>query len=286
MQPFDTACLLVTCRDRPGLIAAITAYIAEHAGNIVRADQHTDHDTGEFFMRVEVTRDSLRSGREAFATGLAQVAEPLGMQCRLEWADRPKRVALLVSREDHCLSDLLWRWKAGELPCEVAMVVSNHTTAAPPVEMVGLPFHHLPVSPETKHRQEEQLLALLDHADINLVVLARYMQILSPQVVQRYPGRIINIHHSFLPAFAGARPYHRAHERGVKVIGATSHYVTEDLDEGPIISQTTVPVDHRHTVRDLIRTGRDLERLVLARAVRLHLEDRVLIAGNKTVVFD
>lgn len=286
MHSSETARLLVNCRDRSGLIAAITAYIAEHEGNIVRADQHTDHDSGEFFMRVEITRESIHAARTEFESGLAQLANTLSLRWRLEWSDRPKRIAILVSKEDHCLSDLLLRWKAGELAGEIATVVSNHTDAIEIAGMVGIPFHHLPISRETKELQESELLALFDQADIDLIVLARYMQILSPGFVDQYPGRIINIHHSFLPAFAGARPYHRAHERGVKVIGATSHYVTPELDQGPIIAQTTLPVDHRHAVRDLIRKGRDLERLVLARAVRLHLEDRVLIAGNKTVVFD
>ncbi len=286
MHPSETVRLLVACRDRPGLIAAITAHIAQYQGNIVRADQHTDHDTGEFFMRVEITRESIHTDRREFEEGLATLANSLAMSWRLEWSDRQKRIAILVSKDDHCLSDLLWRWRAGELAGDISLVVSNHERTQEIARMVKLPFHFLPVTPDSKPEQESRLLAILHEAEIDLVVLARYMQILSSGVVDHFPGRIINIHHSFLPAFPGAHPYHRAHERGVKIIGATSHYVTEDLDEGPIIAQTTEGVDHRHTVRDLIRKGRDLERLVLARAVRLHLEDRVLIAGGKTVVFD
>ena len=208
------------------------------------------------------------------------------MRWRMYWGNEIKRMAVVVSKESHCLTDLLWRWRTGELPVEIKFVAGNHSEVEDQVTACGIPFHHLPVSSDSAESHEEQLLALLAEADVDFVALARYMQILSPGFVSRYPERIINIHHSFLPAFAGPRPYHQAFERGVKIIGATSHYVTDELDEGPIIAQATTPVGHRDSVQDLVRKGRDLERVVLATAVRLHVEDKVLVSGNKTIVFD
>jgi formyltetrahydrofolate deformylase len=281
-----TARLLIRSPDQPGLIAAVTSFIGAQGANIVRADQHTDPDESAFFMRVEIARDTLPDDREAFERAFHAVAEPLQMTWRLEWGDRPKRMAILVSKQDHCLNDLMYRWRTRELRVELPLVISNHDAARQQVELLGVPFHHLPITPETKPEQEARIAELLDANDIDFVVLARYMQILSPQFARARQGRVINIHHSFLPAFPGAQPYQRAHARGVKLIGATSHYVTEDLDEGPIIDQQTTHVDHRDSVADLVRTGRDLERVVLARAVRLHAEDLVLISGNRTVVFD
>lgn len=278
--------LLVTCADRTGIIAAVTGFLGDHSGNIVAADQHVDPETGEFFMRLEVEHAGFGLDQPGFAKAFQPVADRLGLRWRLWWGERRRRVAVLVSKEGHCLFDLLYRWKSRELACDIAAVISNHPDHAGAAASMGVPYHHLPVTAATKASQEAQLAALLDELEVDLVVLARYMQILSPALVQQRPAGIINIHHSFLPAFPGPRPYHRAHERGVKIIGATSHYVTQQLDEGPIIAQQTESVGHRHLVSDLVRLGRDLERIVLARAVRLHLEDRILVAGNRTIVFE
>jgi formyltetrahydrofolate deformylase len=279
-----TATLLITCPDRPGLVAAVAAFLAERDANIVHADQHVDRSGGLFVQRVEFTADG--HDLEVLATEFGDVARHHDMTWDLHTSDVAPRVAILASREPHCLVDLLGRWDAGSLPGAPVLVISNHPDHAGIVGHYGIPYHHLPVRPETKAEQEERMLGVLADADVDLVVLARYMQILSPAVVDAYPGRIINIHHSFLPAFAGGRPYHQAHDRGVKVIGATAHYVTADLDEGPIIDQDVTRVSHRDDVGDLIRKGQDLEKVVLARAVRLHLERRALIVGTKTVVFD
>jgi formyltetrahydrofolate deformylase len=281
--------IMISCPDRTGIIAAVSGFIGEHGGNILEADQHTDPDSGEFFMRLEVAPEGFRLTRETFGDVFQSLAQRLNLASRLWWPDRQRRVVLLASREGHCLFDLLYRWRSGEMLCEIPAVISNHAEHAKSVREMGVEFHHLPVSPgdtDSKVEQEARIEALFHDYRADVIVLARYMQILSPELVRRWQGRIINIHHSFLPAFPGPRPYARAHQRGVKIIGATSHYVTEDLDEGPIIAQETSPVGHRHTVADLVRLGRDLERIVLARAVRLHLEDKVLIAGQRTVVFD
>lgn len=281
-----TAVFLITCADRPGLVAAVANFVAGHGGNIVHAEQHTDAETGVFSQRVEFDLAGFALARDEIAAAFAPVAEPLGMDVRLDFSDDVTRVAILGSREPHCLTDLLARWSTGELAADVRMVVSNHPDHRATAEFHGVPYHHLPVTPATKHEQEAALRALLDDEGIGLVVLARYMQVLSRDFVARYPNRIVNIHHSFLPAFVGARPYHQAHARGVKVIGVTAHYATAELDEGPIIDQDVVRVSHRDAVEDLVRKGRDLERVVLARAIRAHLEHRVLVYGNKTVVFD
>ncbi|MEM1166784.1 MAG: formyltetrahydrofolate deformylase [Planctomycetota bacterium] len=284
-----TARLLISCPDARGVVASVTSFIHDRGGNIVDLDQHVDPDSNAFFMRVEVERGTLDIGPGEFDESFAPVRERFLLNARCEWCDRPKRVAIFVSQEDHCLADLLWRFGRGELGGEaggeVVGVISNHEVCRAQVEAGGLAFHHLPVTPETKAEQERTAMALLGELDVDLVILARYMQVLTPRFVAAYPSRIINIHHSFLPAFAGARPYHRAHERGVKLIGATSHYVTDELDEGPIIAQRTAGVTHRDAVADLVRKGRDLERLVLAEAARVHLDDRVLTLGRRTVVF-
>jgi formyltetrahydrofolate deformylase len=281
-----TAVFLITCPDRPGLVAAVANFVAGHGGNILHADQHTDAATGVFFQRVEFDLDGFPLARDEIAPAFAPVAADLGMEVRVAFRDDVPRVAILASREPHCLTDLLARFAVGEMPAELRMVVSNHADHRATVEFYGLPYHHLPVTPETKPAQEAALGTLLEADAIDLVVLARYMQILSDDFVDRFPNRIINIHHSFLPAFVGARPYHQAHARGVKVIGVTAHYATAELDEGPIIDQDVVRISHRDAVEDLIRKGRDLEKVVLARAIRAHLEHRVLVYGNKTVVFD
>ncbi len=279
------AVLLLACPDRAGLVAAVSEFVFHHGGNILHADQHADDETGTFLQRVEFSLDGFGIPREEIATRFAQVAEPFGMQFDLRFTDARPRLALLLSKQPHCMYDLLARHESGELAAEIPVVVSNHPDHAATVAHFGIHYEHLPVTEATKAAQEARLLEVLDEHAVDLVVLARYMQILSPTVVDRYPSRIVNIHHSFLPAFVGARPYHQAYARGVKLIGVTAHYVTSDLDEGPIIDQDVVRTSHRDGVDDLVRKGRDLEKIVLARAVRLHLEHRVLIYGRKTVVF-
>jgi formyltetrahydrofolate deformylase len=278
-----TSRLLLACPDRPGLIAAVSGFLAEAGRNIVDADQHSS-DEGRFFMRMafdpapEAERAALHRRFEH------ELAGPLGMEHRFAEPGAPKRVAIMVSREDHCLSDLLWRWRSGELGGEVVAVVSNHPDHADQVESLGLPYHHVAVEEGRREAAEERVLELLG-GGVDLLVLARYMQILSAGFLGRLGAPAINIHHSFLPAFVGADPYARAHERGVKLIGATAHYVTEQLDAGPIIDQDVTRVSHRDEIGDLMRIGRDVERLVLARAVKAHLDDRVLLDGARTIVF-
>ncbi|HEX7289583.1 MAG TPA: formyltetrahydrofolate deformylase [Conexibacter sp.] len=278
--------LLISCPDRPGIVAAVSRFLFEHGANILDADQHsTDPAGGAFFMRLVFHADGLDLGRaeleRAFA---AQVAAPFAMEWSIAYAADRKRVAILVSREDHCLLDLLWRWRSGELDADVGLVLSNHRDAEDDAARFGVPFAHVPVTPETKPQAEAAMLERLA-GRFELIVLARYMQILSGDFLAAVGAPVVNIHHSFLPAFAGADPYRRASERGVKIIGATAHYVTEELDGGPIIEQDVVRVSHRDDVAQLVRLGRDVERTVLARAVQRHLEDRVLVHENRTVVF-
>jgi formyltetrahydrofolate deformylase len=277
--------LLISCPDKKGIIAAISSFISMHDGNILSADQYVS-DSGTFFMRLEIEGRGFGLSRDEFAGVFASLARRHGMHWRVSFTDTPKKMAILVSRYDHCLIDLLWRWDAGELEAQIPLVVSNHPDLASRTEHYGIPFHHLPVTKKTKAVQESRVLDLLYGHDVDLVVLARYMQILTPKFIAAYPSAIINIHHSFLPAFAGADPYRRAHERGVKTIGATAHYVTEELDAGPIIHQDVAHVTHRDTVEDLVSLGREVERRVLARAVRWHLEDRILVDGDRTVIFE
>jgi formyltetrahydrofolate deformylase len=277
--------LTVSCPDKKGLISALSSFISMHDGNILSADQYVSGE-GTFFMRLEIEGEGFGLARDEFAGAFRPLARRHGMDWRLAHTDTPKRMTILVSRYDHCLTDLLWRWGAGELDAEIPLVVSNHPDLAPCAQAHGVPFHHLPVTRDTKAEQEARVLDLLAENGIDVVVLARYMQILTPRFVEAYRDRLINIHHSFLPAFAGADPYRRAHERGVKTIGAAAHYVGEELDAGPIIHQDVAHVYHRDTVEDLVRLGREVERRVLARAVRLHLEDRALVDGNRTVVFE
>lgn len=281
-----TARLLLSCPDQHGLVARVAEFVWRLGGNVTHADQHTDEQAGVFFQRVEFRTDGVTAGREEMAEAFATLAE----QCRMDWSltfsDQPRRLAVLVSRQSHCLYDLLARWRAGELPGEVVAIISNWPDHAGAAGHFGVPFHELPVSDSIRAEQERALLDLLGSYRVDLVVLARYMQVLCPEVIGRYRNRIINIHHSFLPAFPGGRPYEQAHARGVKLIGATAHYATEALDEGPIIDQDVARVSHRDSVADLSRKGRDLETTVLARAVRAHLSDRILVYGRKTVVFD
>jgi formyltetrahydrofolate deformylase len=278
-----TAVLLISCPDQPGLVHAVAGFVLGLGGNIVHAEQHIDVESGVFFQRVEFAADDLDVAR--LHAAFAPVADRFGMAVQIRRSDERPRVAVLVSQQPHCLTDLLARWHSGELPAELVAVISNHSDHEQLAKYYGLAHHYLPVSPETKDAQEGSLLETLAAHQVELVVLARYMQILSQRVLDSYPARIINIHHSFLPAFVGARPYHQAQQRGVKLIGATAHYATADLDEGPIIAQDVTPVSHRDAVADLVRKGRDLETVVLARAVRAHLEHRTLVYGNKTIVF-
>jgi formyltetrahydrofolate deformylase len=280
------ATLLVSCPDRKGIVAALAQVLYGHGANILDSDQHIDTTAGLFFQRIRFDLSELRTDRVALANALREVADRFAMTWRLADAGRRKRMAIFVSRYDHCLWDLLLRHRAGELPCQIPVIVSNHTDLKHVAEQFGIDFRVFPITTETKRAQEEQELALLGELAIDLVVLARYMQVLSDEFVNRLPGRIINIHHSFLPAFMGGKPYHQAHERGVKLIGATAHYATPDLDEGPIIEQDVIRAYHRDSVADLVRKGRDVEKTVLARAVRWHLEDRILVYGNRTVVFE
>ncbi len=279
-----TATLLISCPDRPGLVAKIANFIYANGGNIIHADQHTDFSRGLFLNRIEWQLEGFNLPPEAIATAFGAIAKPLEAKWQIHFSDTVPRLAIWITKQDHCLLDLLWRWQAKELKAEIPLIISNHSHLQAIAEQFNIDFYHLPITKENKLEQEAKQLDLLHKYEIDLVILAKYMQILSPNLVAQFPN-IINIHHSFLPAFPGAKPYHRAHDRGVKIIGATAHYVTEDLDEGPIIEQEVVHVSHRDTVADFIRKGKDLERLVLARAVRLHLQNRVLVYGNRTVVF-
>jgi formyltetrahydrofolate deformylase len=285
-RSLHVATLLVSCADRRGIVAALAQVLYGHGANILGADQYTDTQAGQFFQRIRFDLSEIHSDRTTIERALAEVAGRLELTYRLEYGDRRKNVAIFVSRHGHCLHDLLWRHRLGELACDIRLVVSNHLDLEEVARQFAIPFVVVPVNPGDKQSAEAEQIALIEANGVDLVVFARYMQIVSADFVRRYPARIINIHHSFLPAFVGQRPYHQAHERGVKLIGATAHYATADLDEGPIIEQDVARISHRDEVDDLIRKGRDLEKLVLARAVRLHLEDRVLVYGNKTVVFD
>jgi formyltetrahydrofolate deformylase len=286
MKSETTATLLTRCPDQPGIVAAVSSFLYNHGANVTALDQHsTDPEGGTFFLRLEFQTPHLDVSRQLLETSFGEaVASRYGMDWRVTYADELKKVALMVSRHEHALLDLLWRWSRGELPAEITMVISNHPDLEEPVSAFGLPYHHIPVTPDTKAEAETRALRILE-GRTDLLVLARYMQILSPDFVARFPDRIINIHHSFLPAFAGADPYRQAYERGVKRIGATAHYVTPDLDEGPIIEQDVVVVNHRYGPQELKDLGRDIERTVLARAVKMHLEDRVLVHAGRTVVF-
>ena len=284
--PNKTAIVLIDCPDRKGIVAVVSDFLLRHNANILHADQHQDADLGLFLTRIEWDLSGFDLDQKGFAGKFAPIARRFEMHWRLEFSEVRPRMAIFVSRYDHCLADLLYRRESGELHCEIPLVISNHSDAQRLAEFYRVPFHHIPTDSVSKQKVEEKQVALLREHSISLVVLARYMQILSPQFVRRYPQRIINVHHSFLPAFSGARPYHRAFERGVKLIGATSHYVTEKLDEGPIIEQDVVRISHRDQLQDLIQKGRDIEKAVLSRAVRWHIEHRILVYAKKTVVFD
>jgi formyltetrahydrofolate deformylase len=281
----NRAKLLISCPERPGIISIVTNFLLEHKANIVHFDQHTtDAQTGIFFMRIEFDLEEFDSSFEKLEQDLHVLAGDHALDWRLSSQAKKKRMAIFVSKADHCLMELIWRWKSKEIPVEIPMVISNHADLREVVEGYGIPFYHIPMSKETKENPEQKVLELLE-GKVDFIVLARYMQILSPNFISKYPYQIINIHHSFLPAFVGANPYVRAFNRGVKLIGATAHYVTNDLDEGPIIEQDVQRINHRYTAEDLKTAGRHVEKKVIAEAVSWHVEDKVLVHGNKTIVF-
>jgi formyltetrahydrofolate deformylase len=277
--------LTLSCPDRVGIVAAVSSLIARHQGWIVEANHHADALAKRFFMRQEILADSLPFDVATLKQKFSPIAEEFGMDWRISDSAEKKRIVILVSKQEHCLYDLLARWQSKELDVDIPCVISNHETFRGFVEWHGIPFYHVPVTPENKPAAYAEVSRLFEEAEGDTMVLARYMQILSPELCRAYPGRILNIHHSFLPSFVGARPYHQAFERGVKLIGATCHYVTEDLDQGPIIEQDVIRIDHSDSPEDMVRYGKDIEKTVLARGLRYHLEDRVLVHGNKTVVF-
>jgi formyltetrahydrofolate deformylase len=277
--------LTISCPDQVGIVAAVSAFIAEHGGWITEANHHADEEAGRFFMREEIIADSLPIDLPTFRARFAALAEGFSMEWKIVDSAVKKRVVLLVSKQEHCLYDLLGRWQARELDVEIPCVISNHDTFAALCAHHGIPFFHVPVTPDNKTAAYAEVMRLCDEAEADVMVLARYMQILSPEMCARYAGKILNIHHSFLPSFVGAKPYHQAFAKGVKLIGATCHYVTADLDQGPIIEQDVIRIDHSDRPEDLVRYGKDIEKTVLARGLRYHLEDRVLTHANKTVVF-
>jgi len=277
--------LSLSCPDRTGIVAAVSAFITGHKGWITEASHHADAENQRFFMRQELVASSLDCDIDSLRQGFQPIADAFGMNWKITDSARKKRVVLMVSKQEHCLYDLLGRWQSGELNIDIPCVISNHDTFKGLVEWHGIPFHHVPVTPENKAQAYAKVVELFEQAQGDVMVLARYMQILSPEMCDKYPGQIINIHHSFLPSFVGAKPYHQAFARGVKLIGATCHYVTSELDQGPIIEQDVIRIDHSDLPEDLVRYGKDIEKAVLARGLRYHLEDRVLVHGNKTVIF-
>ncbi|WP_407082954.1 formyltetrahydrofolate deformylase [Paenibacillus polygoni] len=282
----DRARMLISCPDAPGIVAAVSKFLFDHGANIIQSDQYSmNPDGGMFFMRVEFDLPQLSSRLPEMEADFSAVAEQFQMEWYISDVSRRKKLAIFVSKEDHCLVELLWQWQAGDLDAEIGLVVSNHPDMKDYVESFGIPYHHIPVTPDTKKEAEKRQLEVIGE-DIDVIILARYMQIISPTFIEHYRNRIINIHHSFLPAFVGGKPYAQAYDRGVKLIGATAHYVTEELDGGPIIEQDVGRVSHRDDVPELKRIGRTIERVVLARAVKWHVEDRILVHENKTVVFN
>lgn len=283
----STATMLIHCPDEKGIILSVTNYISRNNGNIVDLDQHVDSEQKIFFMRVEWTISDFNIPRENIGAHFgSEVAQKYQMQYTIHFRDEKIRMALMVSKMDHCFNDILSRYKSGEWNVEIPLIISNHPDMEETANRFGIPYHYIPVSKQTKVEQEKKQLQLLSDHNIDFVVLARYMQILSENFIKDYSNRIINIHHSFLPAFPGAKPYHSAHERGVKIIGATSHYVTKELDAGPIIAQSTANISHKDRVEDLVRKGRDIEKVVLSRAIWYHVNKRILSYGNRTIIFD
>ncbi len=281
-----SAILLISCPDRQGIVAAVTRFLSDHHGNILDLDQHVDMEENVFFARIEWALEGFAIPREEIAGRFGELASRFGMDWKLHFSDREIRMALLVSRAAHCLYDILSHYEAGDWPVEIPLIVGNHPDLEPVARKHGITWHHLPVTKNSRREQENRLGDLLEGAKIELVCLARYMRILSPEFVARFPNRIINIHHSFLPSFTGSRPYHRAYSRGVKNIGATAHYVTAELDGGPIIEQDVIRVTHRDSVGDFIRKGKELEKIVFSRAIWFHLQRKIIVYGNKTMVFD
>ncbi|WP_336077370.1 formyltetrahydrofolate deformylase [Paenibacillus sp. 203] len=282
----NRARMLVSCPDGPGIVAAVSRFLYEHGANIVQSDQYTmDPSGGMFFMRIEFDLPNLSATQPQLEQDFAAVAEQFRMEWTISAVSRKKKLAIFVSKEDHCLVELLWQWQAGDLDADISLVVSNHPDMKEYVESFGIPYYHIPVTADTKPEAERRQLEVIGE-DIDVIILARYMQIISPKFIEHYRNRIINIHHSFLPAFVGGKPYAQAYNRGVKIIGATAHYVTEELDGGPIIEQDVQRVSHGDDVNELKRIGRTIERVVLARAVKWHAEDRILVHENKTVVFN
>ena len=283
----STATMLIHCPDEKGIILSVTNYISRNNGNIVDLDQHVDSEQKIFFMRIEWTLSDFNIPRENIGAHFgSEVAQKYQMQYTIHFRDEKIRMALMASKMDHCFNDILSRYKSGEWNVEIPLIISNHPDMEETANRFGIPYHYIPVSKQTKVEQEKKQLQLLSDHNIDFVVLARYMQILSENFIKDYPNRIINIHHSFLPAFPGAKPYHSAHERGVKIIGATSHYVTKELDAGPIIAQSTANISHKDRVEDLVRKGRDIEKVVLSRAIWYHVNRRILSYGNRTIIFD
>ncbi|MDO6386714.1 MULTISPECIES: formyltetrahydrofolate deformylase [Uliginosibacterium] len=277
--------LTASCPDRSGIVARVSGFLAEHGGWIFESNMHTDHDTQRYFLRIEIRADSIPFMLAEFRERFRPIAEELKMDWKITDSTVKKRVVLMVSKQEHCLYDLIGRWQSKELDIEIPCVISNHETFRGLVEWHGIPFHHVPVTADNKPAAYAEVRRIFEEVRGDVMVLARYMQIIPPDMCRDYPGQIINIHHSFLPSFVGAKPYHQAYTRGVKLIGATCHYVTEELDQGPIIDQDVIRVDHSDSVEDMVRYGKDIEKAVLARGLRYHLEDRVLVHGNKTVVF-
>ncbi len=276
--------LVIACPDRVGIVARVSGFLADHGGWITESNHHADPVSGWFFMRNEIMADSLPFDNGGFYREFTPIAEEFAMEWHIADSARPKRLVLMASKESHCLADLLHRWHSGEMECEIAAIISNHENLRKMVEWHEIPFHHVPVDKDNKAKSFSEVENLIEQANADAIILARYMQILPESICQKYPARIINIHHSFLPSFAGAKPYHQAYQRGVKLIGATCHYVTAELDEGPIIDQDVIRVSHVDSIADMKRLGKDVEQTVLARGVRYHLEDRVIVHENKTVV--
>lgn len=277
--------IVLSCPDKKGIVAAVSGFISEHGGFIIDADQHSDYSSGCFFMRYKIELSDINCSIENFFAEFDALAKDHAMTIRSRAEDKPQRMVIMVSKDSHCLEDLLYRWRCGELPAQIVGVISNHPDLRERTEWYGLPFYDFPIVDGDKQKHFADVTNLLDELNPDVVVLARYMQIIPPELCKKYSGRLINIHHSFLPSFVGAKPYKQAYEKGVKLIGATSHYVTEDLDQGPIIEQSVTRISHRQSLADFIRMGRDVERLVLTKALIAHLEERVIIHGKKTVVF-
>ncbi|KAB8137617.1 formyltetrahydrofolate deformylase [Gracilibacillus oryzae] len=282
----NRARLLINCPDQPGIVAAISQYLSEHNANIIESNQYsTNPKGGEFFIRVEFEMPNLKDSKDALEAGFESIKDEFEMEATFKYVDQLKKMAIFVSKEPHCLLELLWEWQSGDLMADISLVISNHETSREIVESLGIPFYYIPANKDIRKEVEQKQIELLQEHNVDFIVLARYMQILTPNFVQTFNNRIINIHHSFLPAFIGAKPYERAYNRGVKLIGATSHYVTNDLDEGPIIEQDISRVDHRDNAEAMKKIGQSVERSVLARAVKWQLEDRIIVYGNKTIVF-